>query len=52
MMATPKKRTSQSEKFKEAARALKTDSSERRFNERLEKIAKHKAESAKKTKRK
>jgi len=39
-MATPKK--SQIEKFKQAARDLETDDSEKRFNERLGKIAKQK----------
>jgi hypothetical protein len=40
-MATPKKK-SQIEKFKQAARDLETDDSEKRFNERLDKIAKQK----------
>jgi hypothetical protein len=35
---------SQVQKFKEAARSLQTDDSEKRFNERLTKIAKAKPE--------
>jgi hypothetical protein len=35
-------RTSQSEKFKEAARALECDNDEARFDERVKKLVKHK----------
>jgi hypothetical protein len=35
-------RKTQIQKFKDAARSLPTDDSEKRFNERLGKIAKHK----------
>jgi hypothetical protein len=40
-MAT-KKASSQLEKFKQAARQLEADDSERRFDERLERIARQK----------
>ena len=38
----PKRKESQIEKFKAAARELETDDSEKRFNEKLGKIAKQK----------
>jgi hypothetical protein len=48
----PKRKESQSEKFKSAARELETDDNEKRFNEKLGKIAKQKpAKAAKKKKR-
>jgi hypothetical protein len=46
-------RQSQKDKFKEAARALRTDNNEKRFNEKLGKIARKKPSDAatKKTKK-
>ena len=44
-----KKFDSQIEKFKAAARELETDDSEKRFDEKLEKIARQKPASPKKT---
>ena len=41
------KEHSQSDKFKEAARALECDEDEARWNERLKKVAKQKATSGK-----
>jgi hypothetical protein len=41
-----KKATTQSESFKEAARALECDESEARFNEALGKIVRHKPKPA------
>jgi hypothetical protein len=49
---TVKKSGSQLSKFRKAARELETDDSEKRFNERLGKIAKQKPAAAKPAKRK
>jgi hypothetical protein len=42
----PSKRMTQVDKFKKAARDLETDDNEKRFNERLGKIAKQKPDGA------
>lgn len=48
-MVQPSSNKSQLERFKEAARELETDDDERRFNEKLKKLAKAKPESKKDT---
>lgn len=39
MMTQPKSKKSQADKFREAAKELETDDDEKRFDERLKKIA-------------
>jgi hypothetical protein len=47
-MTSPTKKFSQTEKFRQAARDLETDDDEKRFDERLEKIARQKPAEPKK----